>query len=272
MSGSPWPSATAAWSPAVSVPRSAATSVASSRLTSPGARIHSARASASDSNASAPSATNSWSIATVVEPSRWVTTSAKPARRRIAGKPASSLRNAVISRSGLRPGWSRRYALSRSVSPSTTDVCDWSAPRSRSGPGPSGARSRRAPGRAGHQGGRRTRPGSSSRASAAMVRPSAIATASARHVPSPGAATRRGRPVRARLYRSRAPSSSRTTIVASTCGPASSRTNASSSDASPMVRPLAPNQRAAGDRVEVERRDRRGDLGSGGTADVSRPC
>ena len=80
------PSAAAACRPAVSVPRSAAMSVACSTLTSPGARSQPTSVSASDSKASAPSATNSWAIATVEVPSRADTTSAKPASARDSQK------------------------------------------------------------------------------------------------------------------------------------------------------------------------------------------
>ncbi len=60
--------ASATWRPAVSAPTSAATSVANSRLTSPGASSHATSASASDSYRSAPSATNAWATATVASP------------------------------------------------------------------------------------------------------------------------------------------------------------------------------------------------------------
>ena len=196
----------AAWSPAVSVPRSAAISVAYSRLTSPGAsepageglgqRLERVRAVGDELLGHRDRR----------RCRRADTISAKPARRGTAGKPASSLRNAVISRSGLSPGWSRRYALSRRRSPRTTDVFDWSAPRSRSVPaaisaappgtsrgarGPAGKRGRPGSGRArgrrglGRQGGDRSAPPPSRHARA-------------RHAPSPGTASRSGDPVSAK--------------------------------------------------------------------------
>ena len=137
----------------------------------------------------------------MVEPSRWVIDLGEAGEARHAGKPASSLRNAVSSRSGLRPGWSRRYALSRSVSPSTTEVLRLVRPegalRARRVGGQVAGRAR---GRAGHTRaavGPRTRVVVAAR-SAAIVRPSAIATASARHARRRAPRPAGGRPVRAR--------------------------------------------------------------------------
>ena len=71
---------------------SAATSVANSTVTSPGARIQAVSASATDSYRSAPSTTNAWAIATVAVPWRAEMISAKPASGGTAANPASSVR------------------------------------------------------------------------------------------------------------------------------------------------------------------------------------
>ena len=66
--------------------------------------------------------TQAWAMATVVGSPRVSTSSAYPASGGTAGKPACSLRKAVISRSGFRPGMSWRYALRTMASPRTTLV------------------------------------------------------------------------------------------------------------------------------------------------------
>ncbi len=69
----------------------------------------------------------------------------------------------VSSRSGFRPGTTRRKALSRSRSPRTAEVFDWSAPSDRSSQAPISpaprARTPAAPGRAGRRAHRRPRSG-----------------------------------------------------------------------------------------------------------------
>ena len=149
---------------------------------------------------------------------------------------------------GSDPAGARRYALSSTASPSTTEVLDWSAPRSRSTAGRD-ARWHRPPGTADERR-RRPAPTRSPSASTSGAPRSSDRRPSRPPAPAthrrPGSAGRSGSPVRANGYaigadRRRA----RSRAIARTCGPPASRTKASSSVTSSIVRPLSPNQRAA---------------------------
>ncbi len=273
MSGSPWPSATAAWSPAVSVPRSAAISVANSRLTSPGAsdplreglgqRLERVGAVGHE-------LLEHRDRGRAIALGDHLGEAGEAGDRREAGVLAQERRHLEVRvEAGLEPA----ERLEQERVPPAPPRCATGPPRGRA-PGPA----RQEPGRGEHgPGGPPGRPsdpypGSSTRASAAMVRPSAIATASVRHVPSPGAATRSGS----------AGQREAVSLADAVVEPDDDRREDVRTglveDERLLERRLADGPALGaeparpGDRVEVERRDRRGDLGSGGTADVSRPC
>ena len=197
--------------------------------------------------ASAPSATNAWATATVAVPSlaRHQLREARERRRRPRTRPPrTGTRPAPAP--GSSPGCSRRYALSRTASPRTTDVLDWSAPRRRSPAAPCPADHRTRPA------GRPARPSARRPAIRVRARSAAIVAALGhrggqrppRAVAGRGraaAAARSGRTCSAARTRRRAGRRA----TASTCGAPASRTKASSSSIDAIVRPLAAEPAAA---------------------------
>ena len=123
--------ASAAWRPAVSAPTSAATSVANSRLTSPGARSQATRRVGERleqrrrHRRRTPGRRPRSPVPSLARDELGVARERRDRRR--TRPPRTGTRRS--SSSGFRPGWRRRYALSSTASPSTTDVLDWSAPR-----------------------------------------------------------------------------------------------------------------------------------------------
>ena len=200
-----------------------------------------------------------------------------PARGARPGTQRPRVRKATSSSSGLSPASSRRYALSRTRSPTTTDVFDWSAPRARSGRPLDHRRAPRAAGPRAPPDGRQTRAAVDRPGRRLAVPIGRQSSASAGDGPalghrdqqrSPGAVAARGGPradarvsangvalasigrrARAARWRGRAGDRHR------------GRTRARARSLV-TVRPLAPNQRAVGQLGPVESIERRGDLGA----------
>ncbi len=175
-------------------------------------------------------------------------------------------RYATSSSSGFNPGCSRRYALTRTASSRTTEVFDWSAPRSRSvaradGGGHRPARPTHERCRDGPRPAGRAPPRSRPRSASDRQRGDRPSVGHGRRQRAPRPVTGLGRPQRfpgerqqvsGAGSRSRAPRLDRRrarprpdVAVARTCGAAASSTKASSSSMVSIARPLSPYQRAA---------------------------